>query len=105
MYNENDQEVIQNIIQISVLLFVCVRLHLHRDPRSEAEGVFEDGCFGKAYVLIPASRHRRIVVVCRLRLLGSANSLLWAVSLVQNDTQSFRTSLRGTFRIFPSAHP
>ena len=54
MYNENDQEVIQNIIQISVLLFVCVRLHLHREPCSEAEGVFEDGCFGKAYVLVPA---------------------------------------------------
>ena len=82
---------------------LCVLLHLHCEPRSEAEGVFEDGCFGKAYILIPASRHRRIVVVCRLRLLGSANSLLWAVSLVRNDTQSFRTSLRGTFRIFPSA--
>ena len=54
MYNENDQEVIQNIIQISVLLFVCVRLHLHREPCSEAEGVFEDGCFGKAYVLVLA---------------------------------------------------
>ena len=53
MYNEKDQEVIQNIIQISVLLFVCVRLHLHREPCSEAEGVFEDGCFGKTYVLIP----------------------------------------------------
>ena len=54
MYNEKDQEVIQNIIQISVLLFVCVRLHLHREPCSEAEGVFEDGCFGEAYVLVPA---------------------------------------------------
>ena len=82
---------------------LCVLLHLHCEPRSEAEGVFEDSCFGKAYVLVPASRHHRIVVVCRLRLLGSANSLLWAVSLVQNDTQSFRTSLRGTFRRPPSA--
>jgi len=35
-------------------LFVCVRLHLHREPCPEAEGVFEDGCFGEAYVLIPA---------------------------------------------------
>ena len=34
-------------------LFVYVRLHLHREPRSEAEGIFEDGYFGKAYVLIP----------------------------------------------------
>ena len=54
MYNENDQEVIQNIIQISVLLFVCVRLHLHREPCSEAEGVFEDGCFGDSHILTPA---------------------------------------------------
>ena len=53
MYNENDQEVIQNIIQISVLLFVCVRLYLHRVPCSEAEYVFEDGYFGKAYVHVP----------------------------------------------------
>ena len=57
---------------------LCVLLHLHCEPRSEAEGVFKDGCWGKAYVLVPASRHRRIVVVCHLRLLGSANSLLWA---------------------------
>ena len=42
MYNENHQEVIQNIIQISVLLFVCVQLHLHRRPCSEAEAIFED---------------------------------------------------------------
>jgi len=33
---------------------LCVLLHLHCEPRSELEGVFEDGCFGKAYVLIPA---------------------------------------------------
>ena len=77
---------------------LCVLLHLHCEPRSDAEGIFEDGSFGKACVLVPASRHRRIVVVCRLRLLSSANSLLWAVSLVKNDTQSFLTSLRGTFR-------
>jgi len=33
---------------------LCVLLHLHYEPRSEAEGVFEDGCFGEAYVLVPA---------------------------------------------------
>ena len=33
---------------------LCVLLHLHCEPRSESEGVFEDGCFGKAYVLVPA---------------------------------------------------
>jgi len=33
----------------------------------------------------PASLHRRIVVACRLRRLGSANSLLWAVSLRQKQ--------------------
>ena len=53
MYNESDQEVMQNMIQISVLLFVCVRLHFHCQPRSEEEGIFEDGCLGKAYVLVP----------------------------------------------------
>ena len=36
------------------LLFLAVLLHLHYYPRSKAEGVFEDGCFGKAYVLVPA---------------------------------------------------
>ena len=56
---------------------LCVLLHLHCEPRSEAEGVFEDSCFSEAYVLVPASRHRRIVVVCRLRLLVSGNALLW----------------------------
>ena len=34
------------------------------------------------------SLHRRIVVAYRLRLLGSADSLLWAVSL--HTKQSFR---------------
>ena len=33
---------------------LCVLLHLHCEPRSESEGVFEDGCFGKAYILVPA---------------------------------------------------
>ena len=36
-------------------------------------------------VLAPASLHRRIVVAYRLRRLGSANSLLWAVSLRQKQ--------------------
>ena len=36
------------------LLFLAVLLHLNCQSRSKAEGVFEDGCFGKAYVLIPA---------------------------------------------------
>ena len=35
-------------------LFVCVRLYLHREPCSEAEGILEDGCFGEAHVLVPA---------------------------------------------------
>ena len=35
-------------------LFVCVRLYLHREPCSEAEGILEDGCFGEAHVLAPA---------------------------------------------------
>ena len=35
-------------------LFGCVRLHLHGKPCSEAEGIFEDGCFGEAHVLAPA---------------------------------------------------
>ena len=42
-------------------LFGCVRLLLHREPYSEAEGVFEDVCFGKTCVLPPAFLHRRIV--------------------------------------------
>ncbi|MBQ8739034.1 MAG: hypothetical protein IJZ04_06010, partial [Clostridia bacterium] len=33
--------------------------------------------------------HRRIVVCLRLGTLGSAHALLWAVSLVKNDNQSF----------------
>ena len=86
---------------------LCVKLIIKHgfisQSCSETEGVFEDGCFGKAYVLVPAFRHRRIVVVCRPRLLGFANSLLWAVSLVKNHTQTFLTSLRGTFRRSPSA--
>ena len=45
-------------------LCICVFLYFHCQSRSEAEGIFEDGCFGKAYVLVPDSRHRRIVVVC-----------------------------------------
>ncbi|MBQ7392415.1 MAG: hypothetical protein IJV73_06975, partial [Clostridia bacterium] len=40
-----------------------------------------------------APRHRRIVVCSRLRLLGSAHSLLLAVSAAQNDTQSFYARL------------
>ena len=38
-----------------------------------------------ANILAPASLHRRIVVAYRLRRLGSANSLLWAVSLRQKQ--------------------
>ena len=38
-----------------------------------------------AIVFAPASLHRRIVVAYRLRRLGSANSLLWAVSLRQKQ--------------------
>ncbi len=47
--------------------------------------MLEDGCFGEAHILAPASLHRRIVVAYRLRRLGSANSLLWAVSLRQKQ--------------------
>ena len=35
-------------------LFGCIRLYLHGKPCSEAEGILEDGCFGKAYVLVSA---------------------------------------------------
>ena len=40
--------------RFTVLLLFLTRLHLHRESRTEAKGLFEDGCFGKAYVLIPA---------------------------------------------------
>ena len=33
---------------------LCVLLHLHCEPRPEAEGVFEDGCFSEAHILAPA---------------------------------------------------
>ena len=33
---------------------LCVLLQLHREPRSEAKGVLEDGCFGEAHILAPA---------------------------------------------------
>ena len=35
------------------LLFLCILLYLNCESCSDAEGVFEDGCFGKTYVLIP----------------------------------------------------
>ena len=35
-------------------LFFGIRLDFKCKPRAESEGVFEDGCFGEAYVLVPA---------------------------------------------------
>ena len=46
--------------------------------------------------IIATRLHRRIVVCSRLDALltlGSADALLWAVSLVKNNTQLFLTSL------------
>jgi len=33
---------------------LCIFLHLHREPCTKAESVFEDSGFGKAYVLVQA---------------------------------------------------
>ena len=60
-------------------------LDFNSNLHPQFEIVFEDGCFGKAYVLVPAVRLRRIVIAYRLRQLGSADSLLWAVSLRQKQ--------------------
>ena len=48
---------------------------------TKLEGILEDGCLSQTHILAPAFLHRRIVVAYRLRQLGSANSLLPAVSL------------------------
>ena len=47
--------------------------------------------------VIASRRHRRIVVCSHLDTLGSAHSLLWAVSTRKNDTQSF-------FLVYPTSH-
>ena len=48
--------------------------------------------------LIASRHHRRIVVIYHLDTLGSANSLLWAVSLDKNDYQSFLSALPNELR-------
>ena len=67
------------------LLFLCGALlafvELHANPQNSF------------FVLGNPYRHRRIVNYFRLDALGLVLSLLWAVSLVKNDTQSFLTSL------------
>ena len=34
-------------------LFFGIRLDFKCKPRAESEGIFEDGCFGEAHVLVP----------------------------------------------------
>ena len=36
-----------------LVLCLCIFLYLHRQPRSELEGILEDSCFGEAHVLVP----------------------------------------------------
>ena len=57
--------------------------------------------FLRSSLLAAPALHRRIVVCLRLDTLftlGLSHSLLWAVSLVKNDTQSFSTSLPSSQR-------
>ena len=48
--------------------------------------------------VIASRHHRRIVAAHRLRALGSVGFLLWAVSLDENDTQSFSSALPNELR-------